>query len=107
MQYINVQQILVITFEFTGAARGFMIMSCAACGVKKVGQHCIREYLNGLLIVIKLSMQSSCVCNGLEFSEVNEYCMVLYCIVNSLLFHILFIISIPLLTKYLLSCVPC
>jgi len=40
MQYINVQQILVITFEFTGAARGFMVMSCAASGVKKVGQHC-------------------------------------------------------------------
>jgi len=39
LQYINVQQILVVTFEFTGAARGFMIMSCAARGVKKVGQH--------------------------------------------------------------------
>ena len=38
--YINVQQILVVTFEFTGAARGFMITSCAARGVKKVGQHC-------------------------------------------------------------------
>ena len=36
---INVQQILVFTFEFTGAARGSMIMSCAARGVKKVGQH--------------------------------------------------------------------
>ena len=36
---INVQQILVVIFEFTGAARGFMIMSCAARGVKKVGQH--------------------------------------------------------------------
>ena len=34
-----VQQILVVSFEFTGAARGFMIMSCAARGVKKVGQH--------------------------------------------------------------------
>jgi len=34
-----VQQILIHTFEFTGAARGFMIMSCAARGVKKVGQH--------------------------------------------------------------------
>ena len=32
IQYINVQQILVVTFEFTGAARG----------VKKVGQHCSR-----------------------------------------------------------------
>ena len=40
IQYINVQQILVVTFEFTGAARVFMIMSCAARGVKKVGQHC-------------------------------------------------------------------
>src|SRR6218665_1300774 len=39
IQYINVQQILVVTFEFTGVARGFMIMSCAARGVKKVGQH--------------------------------------------------------------------
>jgi len=38
--YINVQQILVVTFEFTGAARGFMIMSCAARDVKKIGQHC-------------------------------------------------------------------
>src|SRR6218665_285218 len=40
IQYINVQQILVVTFEFTDAARGYMIMSCAARGVKKVGQHC-------------------------------------------------------------------
>ena len=38
--YIKVQQILIATFEFTGAARGFMIMSSAARGVKKVGQHC-------------------------------------------------------------------
>jgi len=36
---INVQQILAVTFEFTGAARSFMIMSCVAHGVKKVGQH--------------------------------------------------------------------
>src|SRR6218665_1384048 len=42
IQHINVQQILVVTFEFTGAARGFMIMSCAARGVKKVGQHWLR-----------------------------------------------------------------
>ena len=36
--YINVQQSLVVTFEFrpTGAARGFMIISCAARGVKKL-----------------------------------------------------------------------
>ena len=39
IQYINVQQILVVTFEFIGAARGFLIMSCAARRVKKVGQH--------------------------------------------------------------------
>src|SRR6218665_3518820 len=26
IQYINVQQILVVTFEFSGAARGFMII---------------------------------------------------------------------------------
>ena len=44
IQYINVQQILVITFEFTGAARGFMIMSCATRGVKKVGQHWSRSF---------------------------------------------------------------
>ena len=37
--YNKVQQIVVVTFEFTGAARGFMIMSCAARGIKKVGQH--------------------------------------------------------------------
>ena len=40
IQYINVQQILVVPFEFTGAARGLMIMSCVARRVKKVGQHC-------------------------------------------------------------------
>ena len=39
IQCINVQQIFVVTFEFTGATRGFMIMSCAAHSVKKVGQH--------------------------------------------------------------------
>jgi len=44
LQYINVQQILFITFEYTGAARGFMIMSCAARGVKKVGQHCFSRF---------------------------------------------------------------
>ena len=42
LQYINFQQILFVTFEFTGAARGFMIMSCAARLFKKVGQHWIR-----------------------------------------------------------------
>ena len=41
----GVQQILVVTFEFTGAAHGFMIMSCAAHGVKQVGQHCTRPRL--------------------------------------------------------------
>jgi len=41
---INVQQILVVSFEFTGAARGFVIMYCAARGVKKVGLHCCRWY---------------------------------------------------------------
>ena len=30
IQYINVQPIVIVTFEFTGAARGFRIMSCAA-----------------------------------------------------------------------------
>jgi len=42
LQYINVQQILVVTSEFTGAAHGFISMSCAARGVKKVGQHWTR-----------------------------------------------------------------
>jgi len=36
MQHINVQQILAFTFEFTGAARGFMIMSCAAHWVERL-----------------------------------------------------------------------
>jgi len=36
LQYINVQQPLVVIFEFTGAARGFMIMSCAARGAKRL-----------------------------------------------------------------------
>ena len=44
IQYIYVQQILVY-FEFTSVARGFMIMSCAARGFKKVGQHWLRESL--------------------------------------------------------------
>src|SRR6218665_3307730 len=44
IQYINVQGILVVTFEFTGAARGFIIMSCAARGGKKVGQHWTRLF---------------------------------------------------------------
>jgi len=47
---INVQQILVVTFEFTGAALGFMIMSCAARGFKKVGQHCHIVFLPFKLI---------------------------------------------------------
>src|SRR6218665_2729195 len=34
--YIKVQQILIVTFEFTGAARGFMIMSCAAAVSKRL-----------------------------------------------------------------------
>jgi len=50
-QYINIQEILVVTFEFTGAARGFMIMSGAACGVKKVGQHCLRQMRNILRFI--------------------------------------------------------
>ena len=39
VQYINVQQILVVIFEVTGAARGFIIMTCAVRVVKMVGQH--------------------------------------------------------------------
>ena len=44
IQYINVQQILVVTFKFTGAAGGFVIMSFEARGVKMVGQHCSRLF---------------------------------------------------------------
>src|SRR6218665_1762831 len=57
IQYINVQQILVVTFEFTGAARGFMSMSCAARGVKKVGQRwyrtcfCSMPYARSLTLI--------------------------------------------------------
>ena len=36
LQYINVQQILVVTFEFTGAARGFIIMSLRPAGSKRL-----------------------------------------------------------------------
>ena len=36
IQYINAQQILVVTFEFTGAAHGFMIMSYAARGSRRL-----------------------------------------------------------------------
>jgi len=35
---------LVVIFEFTDEARGFMIMSCAARGVKKVGQHWCKRW---------------------------------------------------------------
>ena len=50
IEYINnVQQILVITFEFTGAACVFMIMSCAARVVKKVGQHWYRVRHNSYI----------------------------------------------------------
>ena len=58
IQYINVQQILVITFEFTGTARGFMIMSCAARGVKKIGQHWFRliDVSSGECIVVQKSI---------------------------------------------------
>ena len=45
IQYIDVHKILFVTFEFTGAARSFMIMSCAARGVKNVGQHWYRVSL--------------------------------------------------------------
>jgi len=43
MYNINGEQILVVTFEITGAARGFVILSCAVRGVKKVGQHCSKQ----------------------------------------------------------------
>ena len=36
---IDVQQTVVFTFEFTDAARDFMIIYCTAREVKKVGQH--------------------------------------------------------------------
>ena len=32
----------VVIFQLTGAAHGFMIMSCVARGAKKVGHHCSR-----------------------------------------------------------------
>src|SRR6218665_4229881 len=56
--YINVQQILVVIFEFSGAARGFMIMSCAARWVKKVGQHCYR-YTLYLYVALLLSSSTA------------------------------------------------
>ena len=37
---LNQYNYIVSAFEFTDAARGFMIMSCAARGVKRVGQRC-------------------------------------------------------------------
>ena len=63
IQYINVQQILVVTFEFTGAARGFMIMSCAAHGVKKVGQHWVKLTLRGSHVyeVLATSFLNHCI----------------------------------------------
>ena len=54
-----VQQILVVSFKFTGAARGFMIMSCAAREVKKVGQHCVRPSNNGFPFVSRSSFFKS------------------------------------------------
>ena len=51
IQYFNVQQILDVTFEFTGATRGFMIMSCAAAGSKRLdstgvdlGEHSVHQW---------------------------------------------------------------
>ena len=49
------KNLLVVTFEFTGAARGFTIMSCAARGVKKVGQHCI----TGKFFIIKKNLKNT------------------------------------------------
>jgi len=45
LQYINVQQILVVVIEFTSAVRGFMNIIFAARGVKKVEQHCSKASL--------------------------------------------------------------
>jgi len=58
----NVQQILVITFEFIGAARGFLIMSCAARGFKKVGQHCstVCSPWQGMPYDVACELGSSC-----------------------------------------------
>src|SRR6218665_2161741 len=55
---IIAKQILVFTFEFTFAARGFMIMSCAARWVKKVGQHCYR-YTLYLYVALLLSSSTA------------------------------------------------
>ena len=41
---LQLHNTLIVTFEFTVAAHGFMIMSCAARGVKKVGQHCLKAW---------------------------------------------------------------
>src|SRR6218665_3802816 len=57
LQYIRptVQQIVVVTFELTGAARGFMIMSFAARGGKKGGKHWhTRSYDLSLLYTFSL-----------------------------------------------------
>jgi len=55
---IIAQQILVFTFEFTFSARGFMIMSCAARWVKKVGQYCYR-YTLYLYVALLLSSSTA------------------------------------------------
>ena len=52
----NVQQILVVTIKFNGAARGFMIMYCAAHGVKKVGQHCPKMYYMYAIIMTSTNL---------------------------------------------------
>ena len=39
-------KIVVFTFEFTGAARGFIIISCTAREGKKVEQHCFKVSFN-------------------------------------------------------------
>ena len=43
---------LFVTFEFNGAARGFIIMSCAARGVKKVGQHWLNISMLACMVVL-------------------------------------------------------
>jgi len=68
IQYINV---IDVTFEFTGAARGFMIMSCAALGAKKVGQHCSSRHFETSTESVKLKqLQLTCTRARVEPNQV-------------------------------------
>jgi len=53
-------KIVVFTFEFTGAARGFIIISCTAREGKKVEQHCFKVsfnlWMSTFLIILLLNL---------------------------------------------------